>query len=108
MPKQFPFLPIAGLAHVLNKSARYMGRVERRARMKRSFYGEADYAFGQAMLTLRTAIGLTQARLAELLGVSRRAIGKWGAGRRYPPSPHPKTWIAFAVGQRALPPGPHG
>jgi transcriptional regulator with XRE-family HTH domain len=38
--------------------------------MKRSSYGEQDYAFGQAMLTLRTTIGLTQAGLAELLGVS--------------------------------------
>jgi len=31
--------------------------------MKRSSYGEHDYAFGQAMLTLRTPIGLTQAGL---------------------------------------------
>ena len=38
--------------------------------MKRSSYGERDYGFGQAMLTLRTAIGLTQAGLAEFLGVS--------------------------------------
>jgi transcriptional regulator with XRE-family HTH domain len=34
-------------------------------------YRERDYAFGAAMLTLRTAIGLTQAGLADLLGVSR-------------------------------------
>jgi hypothetical protein len=31
--------------------------------MKRFSYGERDYAFGQRMLTLRTAIGLTQADL---------------------------------------------
>ena len=43
--------------------------------MKRSSYGEQDYAFGQAMLTLRTALGLTQAGLAEFLGVSRKAVG---------------------------------
>src|SRR5258708_9000234 len=105
MPKQFPFLPIAGLAHVLDKSALYMGRAERSARMKRSFYGEADYTFGQAMLTLRTSIGLTQAGLAELLGVSRRAIGKWEPGRSYPKASHLKALLAFAIGQRAFPAG---
>src|SRR5258708_1387050 len=105
MPKQFPLLPIAGIAHVLDKSALYMGRAERRARMKRSFYGEADYSFGQAMLTLRTSIGLTQAGLAELLGVSRRAIGKWEAGRSYPKASHLKALLAFAIGQRAFPAG---
>jgi hypothetical protein len=39
--------------------------------MKRSPYGERDYAFGQLILTLRTTIGLTQASLGDLLGVSR-------------------------------------
>ena len=43
--------------------------------MKRFSYGERDYAFGQAMLSLRTTIGLTQAGLADLLGVSRKAVG---------------------------------
>ncbi len=73
--------------------------------MKRSFYGEADYAFGQAMLTLRTSTGLTQAGLAQLLGVSRRAIGKWEAGGAYPKASHLKALLAFAVGQRAFPAG---
>ncbi len=45
--------------------------------MKRSLYGERDYAFGQIMLALRTAIGLTQAGLADHLGVSQRAVGEW-------------------------------
>src|SRR6266849_7074164 len=97
MPEQFPFLPIAGIAPG--------GRAERSARMKRSFYGEADYAFGQAMLTLRTSIGLTQAGLAEVLGVSRRAIGKWEAGGSYPKASHLKALLAFAVRQRAFPAG---
>ncbi len=47
--------------------------------MKRSSYGERDSAFGQSMLTLRTAIGLTQAGMAEHLGVSRHAVGEWEA-----------------------------
>ncbi len=54
------------------------------------------------MLTLRTSIGLTQAGLAELLGVSRRAIGKWEAGVSYPKASHLKALLAFAVGQRAF------
>jgi transcriptional regulator with XRE-family HTH domain len=52
--------------------------------MKRFSYGERDYAFGQRMLTLRNAIGLTQAGLANRLGVSRRAVAEWEAGSSYP------------------------
>jgi WD40 repeat protein/transcriptional regulator with XRE-family HTH domain len=73
--------------------------------MKRSFYGEADYAFGQAMLNLRTSIGLTQTSLAELLGVSRKAVGKWEAGGSYPKASHLKAVLAFAFRQRAFAPG---
>ncbi len=70
--------------------------------MNRSSYGEPDYAFGQAMLTLRTSTGLTQAGLAQLLGVSRRAIGKWEAGGSYPKASHLKALLAFAARQRAF------
>ncbi len=65
--------------------------------MKRSRYGEADYAFGQLILTLRTQMGLTQARLAEQLGVSRRAVLTWELGSNYPASEHLKAFIALAV-----------
>jgi WD40 repeat protein/transcriptional regulator with XRE-family HTH domain len=70
--------------------------------MKRSSYGEQDYAFGQAMLTLRTTIGLTQVGLAERLRVSRRAIGKWEGGLAYPKAGHLKALLAFAVRQQAF------
>ena len=70
--------------------------------MKRSSYGEQDYAFGQVMLTMRSTIGLTQASLAELLGVSRRAVGKWEAGSAYPKAEHLKALLAFAVKQQAF------
>jgi transcriptional regulator with XRE-family HTH domain len=50
--------------------------------MEKASYREQDYAFGQLMLTLRTAIGLTQAGLADQLGVSRHAVGGWEAGLR--------------------------
>ena len=43
-------------------------------------YDERDYSFGQAMLTLRVQIGLTQAGLAKELGVSRRASRRMEAG----------------------------
>ena len=48
--------------------------------MTGSSYGERDYAFGQRILTLRTQIGLTQAGLADLLELSRRAVAQWEAG----------------------------
>ncbi len=73
--------------------------------MKRFSYGERDYTFGQAMLTMRTAIGLTQADLAERLRVSRKAIGRWEGGFSYPKAEHLKALLAFAVGQHAFPAG---
>src|SRR5436305_2457654 len=93
----FPSLPIAGFAPV--------GHTERSARMKRSSYGERDYGFGQAMLSLRTAIGLTQAGLAEFLGVSRKAVGGWESGDSYPKAEHLKALLTLAVQQQAFPPG---
>ncbi len=57
-----------------------VGYAEGRLPVKRSTYDERDYVFGQVMLTLRTNIGLTQAGLAERLGVSRRAVAEWEAG----------------------------
>jgi WD40 repeat protein/transcriptional regulator with XRE-family HTH domain len=67
-----------------------------------SRYGERDYAFGQMMLTLRTNIGLTQAGLADLLGVSRRAVAEWEAGSSYPKADRLKQFIALAVQQQAF------
>src|SRR6266568_2095961 len=60
------------------------GHAEWRPLVKRYSYRERDYAFGQMMLTLRTTIGLTQAGLADRLGVSRRAVAEWEAGSSYP------------------------
>ncbi len=68
-------------------------------------YRERDYAYGATMLTLRTEIGLTQEGLAQLLGVSRRAIGGWEAGNNYPKVEHLKQVIALAVKQQAFPVG---
>ncbi len=70
--------------------------------MKRSSYGERDYAFGQQMLTLRMSIGLTQAGLAELLHVSRRAVAEWETGSSYPKAEHLQHVIALGVQQQAF------
>src|SRR5256886_4022089 len=96
MACHFPSLPIAGFARV--------GQAERSARMKRSSYGERDYAFGQAMLSLRTSLGLTQAGLAEQLGVSRHAVGEWEAGSSYPKAPHLQHLIVLCVQQHVFAP----
>ena len=73
--------------------------------MKRFSYGERDYAFGQTILTLRTAIGLTQSRLAEILGISRRAVSEWEAGSSYPKAKHLKQLIEIGVQQQTFPAG---
>src|SRR4026208_951813 len=75
---------------------------KRSALMKRSAYRDQDYAFGQTMLTLRTAIGLTQGRLAASLGVSRQAVGDWEVGISYPKSEHLKALIALGVQHQAF------
>src|SRR5438270_5060961 len=84
---------------------RSVGHAERSARMKRSSYGERDYAFGQSMLTLRTTLGLTQAELADRLGVSRRAVGEWEVGSSYPTAEHLKALLTLAAQQGTFPAG---
>jgi transcriptional regulator with XRE-family HTH domain len=73
--------------------------------MKWASYREPDHSFGQTMLTLRTAIGLTQTKLAGFVGVSRRAVGDWEAGTKYPSGAHLKRFIALAVDHRVFPSG---
>src|SRR6266571_3675743 len=73
--------------------------------VRRSSYGERDYAFGQLILTLRSAIGLTQAGLSDQLGISKRAVGEWEAGGSYPKATHLKALIALAVKEQVFPVG---
>ena len=74
--------------------------------MKQSLkYGERDYSFGQVMVTLRTAVGMTQVALAKFLGVSRRAVQGWEGGISYPKADHLKQFIALGVRHRAFPAG---
>ena len=70
--------------------------------MKRHVYRERDYAFAQMILTLRTAIGLSQAGLAERLGASRRAVAEWEGGLSYPKTERLKQLIALGVQQQAF------
>src|SRR5260370_26865802 len=79
-----------------------LSRAERRRLVKSSSYREHDAAFGQLMLALRTRIGLTQAGLAKLLGISRHAVAAWEAGRSYPTAEHLKTCIALGVKLQAF------
>jgi len=73
--------------------------------VNRSLYGERDYAFGQLMLTLRTTIGLTQAELADRLGISRRAVAGWEAGSSYPKVERLTQLIELGVRASAFPTG---
>ncbi len=73
--------------------------------MTRHSYRERDYAFGQVMLKLRTSIGLTQAGLAALLGVSRRAVGEWEGGLNYPKAERLQQLISLCVQQHVFAPG---
>jgi WD40 repeat protein/transcriptional regulator with XRE-family HTH domain len=73
--------------------------------MKRSIYDERDYTFGQAMLKLRTSIGLTQSGLADLLGISRRSVGEWEAGSSYPKAERLKQLIELGIEKQAFPAG---
>ncbi len=73
--------------------------------MKRSSYHEPNYAFGQTLLTLRTTARLTQAGVAEELGVSRKAVGEWEAGLNYPQAAHLRAFIALAARKQAFPAG---
>src|SRR5262249_34328330 len=79
-----------------------LAKTQREWCMKRSVYREQDYAFGQTMLTLRSAIGLTQGGLAEALGLSRRSIADWEAGGKYPTAKHLKHLIALAITHQAF------
>src|SRR5258706_10166121 len=97
MPFHFHSLPLASCR----------GRVRRKgARLvRRSAYRERDYAFGQLILTLRSAIGLTQAGLSDQLGISKKAVGEWEAGSSYPKATHLKALIALAVKEQVFPIG---
>src|SRR3989440_12943674 len=57
------------------------------------------------MLTLRTNIGLTQAGLSDVLGVSRRAVAQWEAGSSYPIAERLKQLITLGVRASAFPAG---
>ncbi|HXQ37403.1 MAG TPA: AAA family ATPase, partial [Anaerolineales bacterium] len=57
------------------------------------------------MLALRTKTGLTQVELAHLLGISRRAVGDWEAGKSYPKLEHFKQLMVLALEHKAFPAG---
>jgi WD40 repeat protein/transcriptional regulator with XRE-family HTH domain len=70
--------------------------------VKKTSYGERDYAFGQRMLRLRMSIGLTQAGLAGRLRVARQAVGEWEAGSSYPKAEHLKALLTLCLQQQVF------
>lgn len=58
---------------------------------------ELDSPFGNQFVTLRTALGLTQAALAERLGVTERAIQRWEAGTRSPKADSLKSFLSLCI-----------
>jgi WD40 repeat protein/transcriptional regulator with XRE-family HTH domain len=76
--------------------------------MKRISNSERDTTFGQAMCTLRATLGLTQAEMAAMLGVSKRALGGWEAGSSYPKVERLKGLIDLGVKRKAFPAGHEG
>lgn len=56
-----------------------------------------EYSFADKALALRKRAGLTQREVADLLGVSARAIGAWEAGLSYPGSERVKQLMVIYV-----------
>src|SRR2546430_592200 len=81
--------------HITAQNFAPLGHAEWKSLVKR--YSYRDYAFAQLMLTLRTTIGLTQAGLADRLGVSRRAVAQWEAGSSYPKAERLRQLIELGV-----------
>src|SRR5256886_17290226 len=81
--------------HITAQNFTPLGHAEWKSLVKR--YPYRAYTFAQLMLTLRTTIGLTQAGLAERLGVSRRAVAEWEAGSSYPKAERLRQLIELGV-----------
>ena len=68
-------------------------------------YPSRDYAVGQYLLTLRSRGQLTQATLADRIGVHRRSVQKWESGETYPTADNLRTLIAVLLPLGAFTPG---
>lgn len=65
-------------------------------------YKDRKYEAGQLLLTLRSKIRLTQAELAERVGVNRRSVQNWEAGASYPQEDHLQRLTAVFLEQGAF------
>lgn len=70
-----------------------------------SQHHDLDSPFANQFVTLRTTLGLTQATLAQQLGVTERAIQRWEAGTRSPKADTLKSFLALCFEHHAFPVG---
>ncbi|MCB0209161.1 MAG: tetratricopeptide repeat protein, partial [Anaerolineae bacterium] len=68
-------------------------------------YPIRNYTIGQYLLTLRSRAQLTQAALADRVGVHRRSVQKWESGETYPTVDNLRTLIAVLLPLNAFTPG---
>jgi WD40 repeat protein/transcriptional regulator with XRE-family HTH domain len=68
-------------------------------------YKVTDDRFGRLALTLRERAGLTQAEVADALGVSERSIRQWETGMAFPSADNLKKLIAIYLQYGAFAPG---
>ena len=66
---------------------------------------DLDDTFATHFVTLRTALGMTQAALAEQLGVTERAIQRWEGGTRTPKAESLKAFLALCLEHHVFSPG---
>jgi WD40 repeat protein/transcriptional regulator with XRE-family HTH domain len=68
-------------------------------------YRPRKFEVGERLLAFRTRAKLTQAELAELIGVSRRSVQSWEAGISYPQEDKLRRLISILLTNGALLPG---
>jgi len=70
--------------------------------MSETAHHDLDDPFASHFVTLRTTMGLTQAALAEQLGVTERAIQRWEGGTRTPKADTLKAFLVLCLEHHAF------
>ena len=56
-----------------------------------------DFEFGNRLYELRRRTGLTQAELADKIGVTNKAVSKWENGKANPPPTYYASWQPYTA-----------